>query len=63
MGNLNQETEEPLAYFYAQIREVAKKCEYSDEDDAIRDHLIKTMQNTAIHIKAIRRKWTFNKRS
>ena len=33
-------------------------CEYHDENDAIRDHLIKTMHNRRIRVKAIRQGWT-----
>ena len=44
-----------MATYYARIREIAKKCSYTDENDAIRDHLIKTMRN---NVKAIRNNWT-----
>jgi hypothetical protein len=47
-----------LATYCARIREIAKKCSYTDENDAIRDHLIKTMHNNAIRVKAIRNNWT-----
>ena len=30
---------EPMATYYARIREIAKKCSYTDENDAIRDHV------------------------
>ena len=58
LGNLVQQDEEPMATYYARIREIAKKCSYTDENDAIRDHLIKTMRNNAIRVKAIRNNWT-----
>ena len=47
-----------MATYYARIKEIAKKCSYTDENDAIRDHLIKTMRNNVIHVKAIRNNWT-----
>ena len=53
LGNLVQQDEEPMATYYARIRDIAKKCSYTDEKDAIRDHLIKTMRNNAIRVKAI----------
>ena len=58
LGNLIQQDDEPMATYYARIREIAKKCSYTDEDDAIRDHIIKTMRNNAIRVKAIRNNWT-----
>ena len=58
MGNLTQEIGEPLARYHARIREIAKKCDYNDENEAIRDHLIKTIRNKRIRIKAIRNNWT-----
>ncbi|KAL9987542.1 hypothetical protein ACROYT_G001867 [Oculina patagonica] len=42
-GNLSQEAGESMA---------------NDEDDAIRDHLIKTMNNNRIRVKTIRNNWT-----
>jgi hypothetical protein len=58
LGNLVQQDDEPMATYYARIREIAKKCSYTDENDAIRDHLIKTMHNNAIRVEAIRNNWT-----
>ena len=53
-----QQDDKPMATYYARIREIAKKCSYIDENDAIRDHLIKTMWNNVIRVKAIRNNWT-----
>jgi len=58
LGNLQQEEDESLAKYFARVREIAKKCKYHDENDAIRDHLIKTMRNRRIRVKAIRQGWT-----
>jgi len=58
LGNLQQAEEESLAKYFARVREIAKKCEYHDENDAIRDHLIKTILNRRIRVKAIRQGWT-----
>ena len=58
VGNLRQEEDESLAKYFARVREIAKKFEYHDENDAIRDHLIKTMRNRRIRVKAIRQGWT-----
>ena len=58
LGNLVQQDDEPMATYYARIREIAQKCSYTDENDAIRDHLIKTMRNNVIRVKAIRNNWT-----
>lgn len=58
LGNLQQEEDESLAKYFARVREIAKKCEYHDENDAIRDHLIKTMRNRRIRVKAIRQGWS-----
>ena len=52
-GNLSQEADENMAKYYARLREIAKKCEFNDEDDAIRDHLIKTMNTNRIRVKTI----------
>ena len=57
LGNLQQE-DESLAKYFARVREIAKKCEYHDENDAIRDHFIKTMRNRRIRVKAIRQGWS-----
>ena len=56
--NLVQQDDKPMAIYYARIREIAKKCSYTDENDAIRDHLIKIMQNNVIRVKAIRNNWS-----
>ena len=58
LGNLVQQDEEPMTTYYARIREIAQKCSYTDENDAIPDHLIKTMRNNVIRVKAIRHNWT-----
>ena len=58
LGNLKQEDEESITKYFARVQEIAKKCEYHDENNAIRDHLIKTMRNTRIWVKAIRQGWT-----
>jgi hypothetical protein len=39
------------------IRETAKKCEFANEDEAVRDHLIKTMTNNRLRAKTIRNNW------
>ena len=59
-GNLKQEIEESMAKYYARLREIAKKCEFTNEDDAIRDHLIKTMTNSRLRVKTIRNNWTLS---
>ncbi|XP_068684306.1 uncharacterized protein [Montipora foliosa] len=59
-GNLSQEADESMAKYYARLREIAKKCEFNDEDDAIRDHLIKTMNTNRIRVKTIRNNWTLS---
>ena len=59
-GNLTQEIDESMAKYYASLREIAKKCEFAGEDDAIRDHLIKTMTNNRIRVKTIRNNWTLS---
>ena len=58
LGNLQQAEDESLANHFAQVREIAKKCKYHDESDAIREHLIKTMPNRRIRVKAMRQAWT-----
>ena len=58
LGDLQQEEDESLTKYFARIREFDKKCEYHDENDAIRDRLIKTMRNRRIRVKAIRQCWT-----
>ena len=43
---MKQNTSEPLADYYARVRETAMKCEYNaHENEAIRDHLIHTRLN------------------
>ena len=49
-----------MAKYYARLRDIAKKCEFNDEDDAIRDHLIKTMNTNRIRVKTIRINWTLS---
>ena len=58
LGNLQQQEDLSLAKYFAQVQEIAKKYEYHDENDAIRDHLIKTTRNGRIRVKAIRQGWT-----
>jgi hypothetical protein len=54
-GNLSQQTYENMAQYYTRIRETAKKCEeFANEDEAVRDHLIKTMTNNRLRAKTIR---------
>ena len=57
-GNLKQSHDESLSRYYTRIREIARKCDFSNESEAIRDHLIKTMTNNVIRIKAMRKNWT-----
>ena len=45
-GNLSQEADESMAKYYARLHDIAKKCDFNDEDETIRDHLIKTLMNT-----------------
>ena len=46
LSELNQNTGERLADYYARIREIAKKCEYGDhENDAIRDYRLSDKNN------------------
>lgn len=58
LGNLQQEKDQSLAKYFAQVQEIAKKYKYHDENDAIRDHLIKTTRNGRIRVKAIWQGWT-----
>ena len=51
LGNLVQEDDEPMATYYARIRAIAQRCSYTDENDAIRDHLVKTMRNNVFVLK------------
>ena len=57
-GNLTQDAHESMAKYYTRLRDIAKKCEFGDENDAIRDHIIKTMTNNRLRTKAIRHNWT-----
>ncbi|XP_048584869.1 uncharacterized protein LOC125567906 [Nematostella vectensis] len=57
-GNLIQADKESMAQYYTRIREVAQKCEFTDENEAIRDHLIKTMINAQLRLKTIRKNLT-----
>ena len=59
-GNLKQNHGESLVRYYTRIREIAKKCNFSNESEGIRDHLIKTMANNVLHIKAIHKNWTLD---
>ena len=59
-GNLKQNHGESLVRYYIRIREIAEKCSFSNESEAIRDHLIKTMTNNVVRIKAIRKNWTLD---
>lgn len=49
-----------MAKYYARLRDIAKKCEFSDEDDAIRDHLTKRINTNRIQVKTIRNNWTLS---
>jgi len=40
-----------MAKYHAGLREIAKKCEFTNEDEVIRDQLIKTMKNNCIQVK------------
>ena len=51
LGNLQQQEDLSLANYFAQVQEIAKKYEYRDENDAIRDHLIKTTRNGRFQLK------------
>ena len=57
-SELKQNSTERLADYYARVHELAKKCSYdTHENDAIRDHLIRTMRNNNIRTRAIRQNW------
>ena len=56
IGNLKQNNGESLSRYYTHIREIAKKCSFSNESEAIRDHVI----NNVVRIKAIRKNWTLD---
>jgi hypothetical protein len=55
-GNLSQQTYESMVH-NTRICETAKKCEFANEDEAVRDHLIKTMTNNRLRAKTIRNNW------
>ena len=57
-GNLTQNSNKSMAKYYARIRDTARKCEFSNENESIRDHVIKTMTNSRLRGKAIRHNWT-----
>ena len=57
-GNLSQQTNENMAQYYPRIREIAKKCEFTNENEAMRDHLIKTLTNKRLRVKTIRNNWS-----
>ena len=57
-GNLTQSRDESMAAYYTRIREIARKCEFTDENEMIRDHLIKTMTSGQLRIKTIRNNLT-----
>ena len=59
-GNLKQNHGESLVRYYKRIRELDKKCNFSNESEAFQDHLIKTMTNNVLRIKAIRKNWTLD---
>jgi hypothetical protein len=59
-GNLSQQTYENMAQYYTRIRETAKKCEFANEDEAVRDHLIMTMTNNRLRAKTIRNRLDFD---
>lgn len=62
MSELKQQSHERLADYYAKLREIARKCEYGDhENDAMRDHLIRTMLSHRIRSKAIRENWNLDR--
>ena len=62
LGNLVQQDDEPMVTYYSRIREIAKKCNYADENDAIRDYLIKTMRNNIITVTKKNKKNGDNKK-
>ena len=47
-----------MAQYYSRIRDITKKCELTNEDEAVHDHLIKTMMNNKLQIKTIRNNWS-----
>ena len=62
MSELKQTSGERLADYYKRIRDIARKCDYgTNEKDAIRDHLIRTMLNNRIRTKAIRQNWDLDR--
>ncbi|KAK3753779.1 hypothetical protein QZH41_014237, partial [Actinostola sp. cb2023] len=62
LSEMKQQSREKLSDYYAKIRDIARKCDYgTHEDDAIRDHLIRTMLNNKIRSKAIRENWNLDR--
>ena len=62
LSEMKQQSNERLADYYAKVRDIARKCDYGTyEDDAIRDHLIRTMHNDKIRSKAIRDSLTLDR--
>lgn len=59
-GNLSQQTNETMAQYYSRIRETVKKCEFTNEGEVMRDHLIKTMTNNKLRVKTIRNNWSLS---
>ena len=58
LSEMKQQSNERLADYYAKVRDIARKCDYgTHEDDAIRDHLIRTMHNDKIRSKANKRQF------
>ena len=53
--------DEIMAKYYARLHDIAKKCEFNDEDETIRDHLIKTKNTNRIRVETIRNNWTLSK--
>lgn len=56
-GNLSQQEHENMVQYYTRIRETAKKCEFTNEDEVVHDHLIKTMTNNRLRAKKNRNNW------
>ena len=61
LGNLQQEEDESFANYLVRVREIAKKCEYHDENDVIRDHFIKTMRKEEFELKPFDKVGVFKK--
>ena len=47
-----------MAQYYSRIREVTKKYEFANEEEVVRDHLIKTMVNNKLRVKKIQNNWS-----